>query len=124
MLVNDLQRILSVKAYHALAQVQNLDVLLYWQVGARLSEEDKTVYSQDLISQLSRDMNMDRDLLSVILQFYQVYKNVEELTVDLSWAHYVQLIRVKDNQERLRLQKEAVNQKWTAGDLETRIAQE
>lgn len=123
-LVTDLQRILLVKTYDVMTQIQNLDVLLYWQMGARLSEEDNTVIQEDFVSKLSRDINMDRDLLYTILAFYRLYEKAEELTIDLSWEHYLQLIRVKDHGKRMLLQQEAVRQKWTVADLKARVIKE
>ena len=124
LLVNDLKQIQSVREYDALIHVQNLDVLLYWQIGERLSDQDKKAHSQDFMSKLSQDINMDQNLLGAILKFYQLYKNAADLTIDLSWKHYFQLIRVENNENRTRLQKEAIRQQWTAEDLELRINQQ
>jgi len=124
LLVNDLKQIQSVREYDALIHVQNLDVLLYWQIGERLSDQDKKAPSQDYMSKLSQDINMDQNLLGAILKFYQLYKNAADLTIDLSWKHYFQLIRVENNENRTRLQKEAIRQQWTAEDLELRINQQ
>jgi DUF1016 N-terminal domain len=123
-LVTDLQRILLLKTYDAMTQIQNLDVLLYWQMGARLSEEDSTTITEGYVSTLSRDINLDRDLLNTILAFYGLYEKAEELTIDLSWEHYLQLIRVKDHEKRMLLQNEAVHRKWTAADLKARVIRE
>ena len=53
------------------------------------------------------------------MQFYQTYPNGTK--ENLSWSNYRQLITVKDEQERLRLEKEASISGWTAKDLESNI---
>lgn len=117
-----LQRGLT-KAYKA---IDNIRVQTYWQIGERivreeLSHKDRADYGQGLIEKLSNDLGFRRDELYRIVQFYKTYPIVVTLSQQLSWSHYVELIKLKNEEERKFYEVQSVIGAWSIRELRKKI---
>ena len=117
-----LQRGLS-KAYQA---VDNLKVQTYWQIGERivreeLAHKERADYGKHIIEQLSFDLRFRRDELFRIVQFYRTYPIVVTVSRQLSWSHYLELITIRNDEERQFYEIQSVRNTWSVRELRKRI---
>jgi len=103
-----------------------------WEIGKRITEIDqdgkaKAKYGERIISKLSKDLKdrfgsgySERNL-RYIRQFFQAYK-LERIQFQLSWTHYRTLLSVKDEIERNKFEKLAIQKGWSRRQLEVTIA--
>ncbi|MEA2004621.1 MAG: DUF1016 N-terminal domain-containing protein [archaeon] len=68
------------------------------RIKAQRERED---YGKKIIENLAYDLNFRRDELYRIVQFYNVYPIVVTVSRELSWSHYVEIIKV-DEAEKMK----------------------
>lgn len=84
--------------------VNTILVQTYWQIGRHIVEfeqkgKDKAQYGSELLDRLSRDLSMEfgkgfsRSNLFQIRQFYLKFPKIQTLSGQLSWSHYVEIIK-------------------------------
>ncbi len=111
------------RAYKA---VDNIKVQTYWQIGERIVREelknkDRAEYGKYLIDNLAGDLEISRRLLYQIYGFYKVYPIVQTLSAQLSWSHYVELIELSDEKERIFYENRIINNSWSIRELRESI---
>lgn len=111
------------RAYKA---VDNIKVQIYWQIGERIVREelknkDRAEYGKYLIDNLAGDLEISRRLLYQIYGFYKVYPIVQTLSAQLSWSHYVELIELSDEKERIFYENRIINNSWSIRELRESI---
>ena len=104
------------RAYKA---VDNIKVQTYWQIGERIvrdeiENKERADYGQFLIKNIAADLNIDQKELYKIVKFFRLYENVVTLSRQLSWNHYVELIRIENHVERSFYQTKTVNENLPA----------
>ncbi len=125
-LVQELKSILNKGLYTAYKAVDNIKVQTYWQIGERvvreeLKHKDRADYGKYLIENLTMDLNIKRQRLYEIIQFYRIYPIVRALHGQLSWYHYLELIKVENSETRLFYQNKAVQNSWSDRELHKQI---
>lgn len=125
-LLNELKSILSKGQTKAYKSVDNIKVQTYWQIGERivreeLSGQDRANYGKYLIENLSEDIGFKRQRLYEIVKFYRCFEIVRTVSGQLSWNHYLELIKVENNVERNFYQTKAVNENWSVRELRSNI---
>ena len=111
------------KAYKA---VDNVKVQTYWQLGERivreeLGQKDRADYGKKLIDNLAVDMDFRRDDIYRFVQFYKTYPIVVTLSRQLSWSHYIELIKVKVEEERKFYEMQSEIESWDVRKLRKKI---
>jgi predicted nuclease of restriction endonuclease-like (RecB) superfamily len=111
------------KAYKA---VDNIKVQTYWQVGERIVKEelkykDRANYGEYLIKNLTEDLKIKKRLLYRSVQFYNTYPIVSALQTQLSWYHYLELIRVDNEKERKFYEQKTIQNSWGYRELHKQI---
>lgn len=126
-LVEDLKALLEKGRAEAEAEVNRIRVETYWKMGERIAEMKEAADPAEegqLISSLSEGLGLDTSLLYRILQLYRTWPDglptVEEAT-PLSWAHYVELLSVKDTKERNFYFQQAALEEWSRDTLRKAI---
>ncbi len=125
-LLKDIKSLLQrglVKAYKA---VDNIKVQTYWQIGERIIREElghkgRADYGKKLINNLASDLGFKRDELYRIVQFYKVYPIVVTVSQQLSWSHYMELIKLKKEEERKFYEIQSTIESWSVRELRKRI---
>ncbi|MCK4492079.1 MAG: DUF1016 family protein [Candidatus Altiarchaeales archaeon] len=117
-----LQRGLS-KAYKA---VDNLRVQTYWQIGERIVREElehkeRADYGKRVIEDLAKDIGFRRDELYRIVQFYRTYPIVVTVSRQLSWSHYLELIKIENKEERDFYESQTIQNMWGVRELREQI---
>ncbi len=126
-LVNDLSDLLAKGQQAALNAVNEIRVSTYWQMGKRMAELKELAdpdQASGLTAKLSEDLKLDQTLLYRIIQFYRTWPDgvpkVEEAG-QLSWAHYTELLSVKDEKERNFYFQQAAAEEWSRDTLRKAI---
>ncbi|HPG36235.1 MAG TPA: DUF1016 N-terminal domain-containing protein, partial [bacterium] len=96
-----------------------IKVQTYWQIGERIvrdeiENKERADYGQFLIKNIAADLNIDQKELYKIVKFFRLYENVVTLSRQLSWNHYVELIRIENHVERSFYQTKTVNENLPA----------
>ncbi len=131
-LIQQIQRIISSARERAVRSVDTERVLMYWQIGKVIFEEEqqgkeRAGYGEYLIKSISdyfqpqfgsgfsvRQLEMNR-------QFYRLFSNTNALRSQFSWTHYRTLIRIENEDKRDFYIAESVKNNWTARQLERQV---
>lgn len=100
----------------------------YWHIGRHLVEfeqkgKPRAEYGQSLLKQLAQDLTLrhgkgfSRSNLIRMRQFYLAYPISAKPSHQLSWSHYVELLKLDDPQERSFYQQQAIAEKWSVPEL-------
>ncbi len=79
-----------------------------------IENKERADYGQFLIKNIAADLNIDQKELYKIVKFFRLYENVVTLSRQLSWNHYVELIRIENHVERSFYQTKTVNENLPA----------
>jgi predicted nuclease of restriction endonuclease-like (RecB) superfamily len=131
-LIADIQDIISQAKERAIRSVDAERVLMYWQIGKIIFEEeqqggDRAVYGSFLIQGLADELEpqfgsgFSRRHLYWYVQFYRSFPNVNALRTQFSWTHYRTLIRIEQEAKREFYIAEAAKNNWSARQLERQV---
>ena len=125
-LLNEIKSLIEKGLSRAYQAVDNIKVQIYWQVGDRIVREelkykDRADYGKYLIDRLSADLDIDRRELYRIIKFYRTYEIVGAVHPQLSWYHYLELIKVEDNQKRSFYENKTIINSWGYRELRKQI---
>jgi len=125
-LVQEVQGILDNGLNKAYVAVDNIKVQTYWQVGERIVREelkykDRADYGKFLVSRLAVDLSFRRDELFRIIKFYRIYSIVGALRRQLSWRHYLELIKVDNEKERIFYEQKTIQNSWGYRELHKQV---
>jgi predicted nuclease of restriction endonuclease-like (RecB) superfamily len=112
----------------AVKMVRRQMVLTYWAIGKNIVEfeqngREKAVYGSHLLETLSKDLShelgkgFNRSNLIYMRLAYIRYPNVSNLSHELTWAHYIELLKIEHELERSFYEKQTVLEKWTVREL-------
>lgn len=131
-LIQQIQAIIATAKDRAIRSVDNERVLMYWQIGKVIFEEeqqgkDRADYGKYLIKSISetfqpqfgtgfsiRQLEMNR-------QFYKTFPITNALRSQFSWTHYRTLIRIDNQDKREFYIAEASKNNWNARQLERQV---
>ena len=101
----------------------------YWQIGHDIVEFEqggkvRADYGTALLANLSRDLKLrhgkgfSRSNLVRFRQIYLTYPIGAKPSHQLSWSHYVELLKLDDNLERSFYEQQAIREKWSVPELQ------
>jgi len=110
----------------------NVEMLnLYWNIGRRIVEKQegniRAKYGNYLIERISKKLTDDfgngfsSRNLKRMRKLYLYYPKRTTLLSQLTWSHYLELIKIKDENKRNFYQKECINSKWDVRELQRQI---
>lgn len=128
-LYEDVRAIIEEARANAIRSVDFNRVLMYWKTGRRVLEEEqkgaeRADYGSFLIERLAQRLEpgygsgFSKRQLHFSVQFYKAYPKVNALRSQLNWTQYRTLIQIADADKREYYELEAVNNGWTARELE------
>ncbi len=113
------------------AAVNSAMVIAYWEIGEQIykacGENDRAEYGKRLLEYLSAHLTaefgrgFDVSNLRNMRRFYMTFPIRETLSPELSWSHYVKLMKVPDKQARTFYMEEAAKSSWSVRQLERQI---
>ena len=124
-LIEEIRGIINSSRAKAIRSVDNERVLMYWQIGKVIFEEEqkgksRADYGSYLIKSISdefqphfgtgftiRQLEMNR-------QFYRSFQNTNALRSQFSWTHYRTLMRIDNQDKRAFYIAETDKNNWTA----------
>jgi len=125
-ILQDIKSLLEKARYRAYKAVDNLRVQTNWQIGDRivrgeLQHRERADYGEQVIENLSFDLDIQRRDLYRMVQFYRAYPNVTSLMSQLSWTHYTVLITITDNEKRRFYEEHTIQNAWSVRELRKQI---
>ena len=116
----------------AIRAVDNTRVLMYWNIGKRIFEEEqagkeRADYGSFLIKSLSEVLQPEFGSgfsvrqLERYRQFFRTFPIASALRTQFSWTHYKLLLSIDNEAKREYYILEAVKSNWTARQLERQI---
>ncbi len=125
-LIHDLQRLLNQGQRAAAAIVTTVRATTYWKIGQRIAAmkgatDPKT--ARTLIAQLAADLPLNPVLLYRCYQLHKTWPNglPDPANGQLSWAHYLELIALKDPTRRRFYLARATKESWSRTTLRNAI---
>ena len=120
------------KSRNRVYSVVNIEMLnLYWNIGKIIIDmqdgKDRAVYGDAMLEKLSELLTYEFGKgfsiqnLRKMRQFYKCFPIRSSLLSELSWSHYLELIRIKDEFKRNFYMNECVNSNWSVRELNRQI---
>jgi predicted nuclease of restriction endonuclease-like (RecB) superfamily len=112
--------------------VNNILVQTYWHVGRHIVKFEqkgnvKAEYGSELLDRLSRDLSAEfgkgfsRSNLFQIRQFYLKFPKIQTLSEQLSWSHYVEIIKSDNDLEISFYVKQCEKENWSVRELKRQM---
>ena len=131
-LYNELREIIASARQNAVRSVDFCRVQMYWNIGKRIFEteqqgKERAEYGSYLLKNLAHKLEGEYGSgfslrqLERARQFYRTYPIASALRSQFNWTQYKQLITIADNYKREYYELEAINNCWTARELERQI---
>lgn len=130
----DIRQLIENTKTRVLSQVNQALVLTYWQIGKTIKTEmlhdARSEYGQATLKQLAQRLQQEYGAgfsyssLTRMTKFYAYlsdYEKVATLSQQLSWSHFIELIKIEDELKRgfyIRLCSEA---RWSVRTLRERM---
>ncbi|PZX58109.1 PDDEXK nuclease domain-containing protein [Algoriphagus chordae] len=114
-------------------QVNSIMVSTYYEMGKQIVEQEQNgseeaEYGSYILSELSQRLTSEfgkgysKRNLELIRKFYLTYKNAKSpISQNLSWTHYIQLMRIGDEKERSYYQQQTEINHWSVRELDRQI---
>ena len=114
------------KAYSAINFAM---VEAYWEIGRQIEQAvgDRAEYGKGLLQYVSKQLTAEfgkgftERNLRTMRQFYTAFPIRHTLCAELSWSHYLLLIRIEDDSRREFYGRECVDSNWSVRQLERQI---
>lgn len=131
-LIQEIKSIITSSRYEAVKAVDHQRVLMYWNLGKRIFEEEqngeeRAGYGEQLIKFLSAELKPEFGTgfstrnLNLFRQFYRAFPIVHALRAQLSWTHYRKLISIDSEDKREFYIAETIKNHWAARQLERQV---
>jgi predicted nuclease of restriction endonuclease-like (RecB) superfamily len=112
-LYQDIRQLIVVAKTHVVTQVNQALVLTYWQIGktikTELLQDDRSEYGQATLKQSAQRLQQEYGAgfsYSSLTRMIKFYSFIPEQTIvatvsqQLSWSHFVELIKIEDELKR------------------------
>jgi predicted nuclease of restriction endonuclease-like (RecB) superfamily len=131
-LIQHIQSIISNAQAQAIRRVDNERVLMYWQIGKVIFEEEqegkeRAGYGDFLIKSLSEYLQpkfgsgFSYRQLNWYRTFYRTFPIVSALRTQFNWTHYKTLLSIDNQDKREFYIAETNKNNWTARQLERQV---
>lgn len=131
-LIVEIKNMILQSREQAIRAVDNTRVLMYWNIGKRILEEEqagkeRADYGSFLIRSLSEVLQPEFGSgfsvrqLERYRQFFRTFPIASALRTQFSWTHYKLLLSIDNEAKREYYILEAVKSNWTARQLERQI---
>ncbi len=135
-LYNEINTLIEQSRAQLVTQVNSTLTLLFWQVGRRINEfvleHKRAEYGKQIVVTLSRQLvtehgrNFEEKNLRRMLQFAETFPEFEKvvtLSRQLSWSHFLTLLPLKTEEQRLFYALKTSQEQMSVRDLRKQIQQ-
>ena len=131
-LYNEVREIIASARQNATRSVDFCRVQMYWNIGKRILEteqegKERAEYGSYLLKNLAKKLEPEYGTgfsyrqLQFCRQFYRMYPIANALRSQFNWTQYRLLLAIPDDYKREYYELEAVNNAWTAREMERQI---
>ncbi|HEY8929555.1 MAG TPA: PDDEXK nuclease domain-containing protein [Mucilaginibacter sp.] len=132
LLFRSVQELIEQAKQNIVRNVNSTMVMTYYQIGRMIIEDEQNgathaAYGKQTMANLSQHLTgifgrgYSVDNLENMRSLYLAYRNSETLSRNLSWSHYVVLLKVKNEQERIFYELEASTGNWSVRELQRQL---
>lgn len=125
---NDIKE-LVINSRNRVYSVVNTEMLnLYWRIGKRIiniqNGEYRAKYGENVLEKLSEKLTTEfgkgfsKRNLEKMRKFYMYFPIATTLSTQLSWSHYLELIKIKEEPKRNFYLQECINSRWSVRELQ------
>ncbi len=123
-IVENIKKIISAKKKGN----QYSELLTYWQIGEKVAKvtsdrEKSKEFNKKLFKLLSFDCKISLDSIYNSVKFYRVFPILSDVSPNLTWNHYINLITIDNENLRNRFHKLSVDKKLSVSELKKLIKQ-
>ena len=130
--ISEIKLIIAKSREKAIQTVDNIRVVMYWQIGKRIFEEeqqgkDRAAYGTYLTKTLAAELQPEYGSgftarqIERYRQFYRTFPIASALRTQFSWTHYKLLLPLDNAEKREYYILEAVTNNWNSRQLERQI---
>lgn len=104
---------------------------LYWNIGKAIMEiqqgDERAVYGETVLEKLSEKLTKEfgkgfsKRNLERMRKFYCLFPIASTVLSQLSWSHYLEIIKIDEEAKRKFYIKETINSKWSVRELQRQI---
>jgi len=127
-LVSNISLLITDARNHIVQEVNTTMVETYWRIGQYIVEFEqkgnlRAEYGKRIIDMLSHDLTsmygrgFSRSNVFTFRQFYISYPKIQTLSGQLSWSHYIELLKCDDDMERNFYEKQCIMERWSCREL-------
>lgn len=127
-LVTDIGKILTEGRNRVASAINTALVQTYWTIGRHIVEfeqhgKDRAEYGESIINKLSSDLTarfgkgFNRSNLQYMRKFYTSFPNCTTLSCNLSWSHYIEILKGDDPLEISFYSKQCEKENWSVREL-------
>src|SRR5690554_290544 len=131
--IRDIKSIINNARKDTYRSINTTMVVAYWHIGQRIVEEEqdgkyRAEYGKYILKELSSALNnefgkgFDERELRRMRQFYHTFPIRETLSPELTWSHYIELIRIANEKAREFYLTESVQSAWSVRELRRNIS--
>ncbi len=107
------------RAYLAMEQEKRTT---YWNVGKHIKEHllqnaDRADYGDNLVSQLSKELNISRSILFDSILFFEQYSKIVPTSGQLTWSHIRELVHVPETKTRQEFEQKIIAEKLSVREF-------
>jgi predicted nuclease of restriction endonuclease-like (RecB) superfamily len=131
--IEDIKQMLRQARRQVVQQVNSLMLHTYFEIGRKIVEQEQSgheqaAYGTFLIENLAKSLTAEfgkgfsKRNLELIRKFYLTYRNAKSvISQSLSWTHYIQLMRIENENERSFYEIESSTNAWSVRELSRQI---
>ena len=120
---------LVINSRNKVYQTVNTEMLnLYWNIGKIIMEiqqgDERASYGDSVLDKLSSKLTKEFGKgfsarnLRTMRKFYLLYPIWKTVSAKLSWSHYLELIKIEEENKRNFYLNECINSKWSVRELQ------
>lgn len=104
---------------------------LYWNIGKAIMEiqqgDERASYGETVLEKLSQKLTAEfgkgfsKRNLERMRKFYIYFPIATTVSSQLSWSHYLELLKVDEESKRKFYMKETINSRWSVRELQRQI---
>ena len=134
LLFRDLSLLIDQSKQRAVSAVNNTLTMLFWHIGNKLNthvlRHKRAEYGKQTVAKLSRQLvdrygkNFEEKNLRRMMQFAEQFTDIEivvTLSRQLSWAHFLALIPIKNRKAQLFYAEMSAKERWGVRELREQI---
>lgn len=101
---------------------------LYWNIGQAIMEiqqgDERASYGETVLERLSQKLTNEfgkgfsKRNLERMRKFYICFPNATTVSSQLSWSHYLEILKIEEEAKRNFYIKETLNSRWSVRELQ------